>query len=321
MKRVFFCISLYVSVACFGVDITIPPGATAVWLANELKRADVIQNAYFFRLYMHQNRVTNRIHQGTFSIEKNTPYADIIDIVTGKKQQLIRVTIPEGFTLNEITTRLHATGVISDPGEFLDFIHNKNAQVISDQLATESIASHEGLFFADTYYFQKNMPFSQVYTSLTNPIIEQLVPEYTRYDAPPLSFYDTLILASIIEKEAGTPSEMPLISGVFHNRLRKNMPLGSCPTVSYALGEPRKKQLLYTDLTVESPYNTYKYAGLPPTPIAAPSKTAFLAALSPAETPYLYFVAKNDGSGTHFFSKTLTEHLTNQQNTLLTQTQ
>ena len=109
---------------------------------------------------------------------------------------------------------------------------------------------------------------------------------------------------------------MDTISGVFHNRLKRKMALASCPTVGYAMGQPRKKMLTYKDLEYKSPYNTYKRLGLPPTPIAAPGKRAFYAALNPKDTPYLYFVSKADGTGTHVFSKTLKEHLNHQKKIL-----
>ena len=160
------------------------------------------------------------------------------------------------------------------------------------------------------------MSFDQIYVTFIQRFNHVFLKLYNSKKQPKLSFYDTLILASIIEKEAGTLTEMPLISGVFHNRLKKNMYLASCPTVGYAMGKPRKKTLSYNDLKFKSPYNTYRNKGLPPTPIAAPGKNAFIAALNPKKTPYLYFVSKNDGSGTHVFSKTLSEHLNNQKKIL-----
>jgi UPF0755 protein len=160
------------------------------------------------------------------------------------------------------------------------------------------------------------MTYKQVYDSFIKRFNNVFLTNYQSASSPRLSFYDTLILASIIEKEAGTQKEMTTISGVFHNRLKKKMYLASCPTVGYAMGQPRKKSLTYKDLDYVSPFNTYRNKGLPPTPIAAPGKRAFLAALNPKKTYYLYFVAKNDGSGEHVFSLTLKDHLKNQKKIL-----
>ena len=183
-------------------------------------------------------------------------------------------------------------------------------------LSDLSVTTMEGLLFADTYHFSKKSSHTTVVNAFVNGLINNLVTTYLNTSKPSLSFYDTLILASIIEKEAGTQSEMRLISGVFHNRLKKNMLLASCPTVGYAMGQPRKKSLTYRDLKTKSPYNTYLHRGLPPSPIAAPSKAAFLAALSPESTKYYYFVAKNNGTGTHVFSTNLTDHLAAQKRIL-----
>ncbi len=117
---------------------------------------------------------------------------------------------------------------------------------------------------------------------------------------------EIITLASIIEREAKLDRERPIISSVFHNRLKKNKLLQSCATVQYALGE-RKEDLTLKDLEIDSPYNTYKHLGLPPSPIASPGKASIEAALFPEDTDYLYFVAKGDGS--HIFSKTYSEHL------------
>ena len=131
-----------------------------------------------------------------------------------------------------------------------------------------------------------------------------------------MTLHEIVTLASIIEKEAASTKEMPIISGVFHNRLNKKMLLESCPTVGYAMGKPRKRSLSFKDLKYKSPYNTYQNPGLPPTPIAAPGKKAIQAALNPTETTYLFFVSKEDGSGEHIFSNTYKEHLAHQKRIL-----
>ncbi|MEK9727193.1 MAG: endolytic transglycosylase MltG [Candidatus Margulisiibacteriota bacterium] len=303
----------------FSAEITISPGASAKLVSKTLKNKGVINNSHLFYLYLRANKLTSKIHVGQFYIEPNTKFKDIADIITGKKQQLIPITIPEGYTISEIIHALEKKRIISNSESFARYLTQKMKSPINSLIQPNSISSMEGLLFPDTYFFSKNMSFDQIYSAFTKRFNHVFLPLYRNTPNPKLSFYDTLILASIIEKEAGTVAEMPLISGVFHNRLVKKMYLASCPTVGYAMGQPRKKSLTYKDLDYVSPFNTYRNKGLPPSPIAAPGKQAFLAALNPMKTPYLYFVSKNDGSGTHVFSKTLAAHLKHQKR-ILTQT-
>jgi UPF0755 protein len=307
------------SFTLFSAEIIISPGTSAKAVANQLVKQGVIQRPTLFYLYLKATNQTSKIHAGQFTIAPNASFEDIANIITGKTPQWIKVTIPEGFTLNEIVHRLELKGIISSANEFSDFLKRKKNTPINDYLMPAPVAGFEGLFFPDTYHFSKNMSFEQVYQSFIQAFNRTLFSAYKAKKNPRLGFYDTLILASIIEKEAGTVSEMPLISGVFHHRLRKNMYLASCPTVGYAMGEPRKKSLTYKDLDTVSPFNTYRHRGLPPSPIASPGKKAFMAALNPMNTPYLYFVAKNDGSGTHVFSTNLKDHLNNQKKILRNQ--
>jgi UPF0755 protein len=294
--------------------VKIPEGSTAKWISNHLKQNELINSANLFYIHLRANNLTTKLHSGIFNIPKGSSYSDISNILTGKTPQLISVTIPEGFTLNEIASRLEKNGVIGSATDFLNSLNN--FPTVNDLLSDRQLQSFEGIFFPDTYYFSRQSPHHHVIQTFVNRFNQVLLNEYRKIKHPRLSFYDTLILASIIEKEAGTVQEMPIISGVFHNRLQKKMHLASCPTVGYAMGEPRKKFLTYKDLKYSSPFNTYKHLGLPPTPIASPGKRAFLAALFPAKTPYLYFVSKNDNSGTHVFSMTLDEHLRNQKKIL-----
>ena len=309
---------LMVTVVGWGNIITIPPGSNAKWVASQLKQQGLVGSSHLFYAYLRANQLTTRIHSGSFDIPTNASYSDIANILTGKKQQLIKVTIPEGFTIDEIAQRLHQRGVVSDAANFLAYL-SEHRHRIGDQVRGSALESVEGIFFPDTYFFSRHASFASITETFLNRFKQVLEAEYRTQKRPLLSFYDTLILASIIEKEAGTTAEMPTISGVFHNRLKKRMALASCPTVGYAMGEPRKTFLTYKDLEFDSPFNTYKHLGLPPTPIASPGKQAFLAAMQPETTPYLYFVSKNDGTGTHVFSLTLNEHLNSQKKILARQ--
>ena len=314
MKLLF--IFIFFIVPIYSIPITIPVGSNAKWVADHLKQKEIIKSSRLFYLYLRTNNLSTQIHSGNFDIPQDAPYKEISDILVGKKQHYVSVTIPEGYTIQEIANKLVDKKIIKDSTTFLSYVSKQRPSKINDLLSNKTLSSFEGILFPDTYYFTKYSSNSMVYKAFIKRFNQVFVNEYNAKKKPKLSFYDTLILASIIEKEAGTINEMATISGVFHNRLRKKMYLASCPTVGYAMGQPRKKSLTYNDLKYKSPYNTYQNKGLPPAPIASPGKRAFHAALNPAKTPYLYFVAKNDGSGEHVFSLTLKDHLLNQKKIL-----
>jgi UPF0755 protein len=174
----------------------------------------------------------------------------------------------------------------------------------------------EGFLFPDTYEFRADATPEEIVQALLENF-ERRVPPETRARAEQLGrpFYQVLIVASIVEREAAVPEERPVIASVFYNRLRENMPLQADPTVQYALGSPGNwwpSLDTVPDLAaVVSPYNTYRNAGLPPGPICNPGLAAIQAALSPAQTDYLYFVTRGDGSGAHVFARTYEEHVRN----------
>ncbi|MDC3191089.1 endolytic transglycosylase MltG [Pseudoalteromonas elyakovii] len=198
-----------------------------------------------------------------------------------------------------------------------DVVANIQKQAhLSQDLDTENLATQisntqenlEGWLFPDTYHYHSEDSASGLLKRAYNKMQQELDAAW-QSRAPDLvlsSPYEALILASIIEKETGLASERPLISAVFTNRLRTNMRLQTDPTVIYGIGADFDGDIKRKDLTTYTPYNTYKIKGLPPTPIAMPSKAAILAAVNPPESEYVYFVAKGDGS--HQFSKTLQEH-------------
>ncbi|MGE5707225.1 MAG: endolytic transglycosylase MltG, partial [Bacteroidota bacterium] len=169
-------------------------------------------------------------------------------------------------------------------------------------------ATLEGYLFPDTYYLARGSNDLRLIEVMLKRFSQVALPAWKNRATKHLSFHEVITLASIVEREARIPSERPLIAGVFLNRLKIRMPLGSDPTVEYALGRHQnEKGLSLRDIQVASPYNTYKYAGLPPGPIACPGLASIQAVLHPESTSYLYFVARGDGS--HHFSKTLGEQI------------
>jgi len=203
----------------------------------------------------------------------------------------VRVTFPEGWTAGQMASLLETRGVCP-VNPFMDVVTREK---------------REGYLFPDTYFFEQGLSADFVVQRLIERFREKVPKDFKeRAKALKLSYGQLVTLASIVEREARAAQERPLIAGVFYNRLRKHWYLESCATVEYALGG-WKPHLTYKDLAVESPYNTYRHAGLPPGPICNPGEAALEAAAHPAQTDMMFFVA--DSSGTHRFSRYYNEHL------------
>lgn len=311
---------LFISVFMHAVTVSIPNGASSKWIANHLEDVGVVTRALPLYAYFRLKSVDQSLQSGEFEIDRGASYKTITDILTGKVQQTISVTIPEGYTIKEIAQQLKKHRVIESEADFLGYL---NGAVFSDFSSTQWVSklptkNLEGYLFPDTYYFSRRMSHPRIIRAFIQRFNEMAVPLYQASETT-LSLHQVITLASIIEKEAGTVDEMSLISGVFHNRLKQNMHLASCPTVGYAMGKPRKKFLTYKDLDVQSPYNTYRNRGLPPTPISAAGKRAIQAALYPQKTTFLYFISRADGSGRHEFSTNLRDHLNHQKRMMANQ--
>lgn len=266
--------------------LTIPAGISGKAIAQKLKEAHLVKSPFFFETLAWTLAVRNKLRAGLYRWETPPSAFRILRDLSYGNVSRVKVTIPEGYTAREIAELLQKKGVCS--GE--------------DFLKEVSRARAEGFLFPQTYYFDENSRASSVLDLLRQTAQAALAACGISPNETPRA----LILASIIEKEAKTDEERNLISGVFHNRLKKGWPLESCATVLYALGG-HKAQLSLRDLKVKSPYNTYLHAGLPPGPICNPGLASLRAAISPAETDALFFVA--DGSGTHRFSRFYKDHL------------
>ena len=272
------------------VRVTVPPGASLGLAADSLAHAGVIGSARLFRLYAFIRRDDRTIKAGTYMLRRNTGYGATLDAIRGGKGLVHAVTIPEGYSLGQIIS-LFASKLAIAP-ESLQAAVRDTAFLHQLDIPTETV---EGYVFPDTYIFPAQ---TSAHTAIATGIkrFEQVwQPEWTlRLDTLGLSRHDVMTLASIVEKEARLPEERPVIAAVYLNRLRDHMLLQADPTVQYALGE-HQNRVLYKHLEVESSYNTYKYPGLPPGPIASPGRASILAALYPASVTYKYFVALPDG--------------------------
>ena len=247
-----------------------------------------------------------RIKAGSYEIASGVTPLDLIDKLTRGDVTQQELTIPEGWSFRQFRAALdahegveHATRGLSD-AQVLDLIAKAEPG--------SKISHPEGLFFPDTYLFAKGSGDIAILRRAYRAMSRHLAGEWQRRAAgvPYASPYEALIMASIVEKETGQARERPLIAGVFVNRLRRGMLLQTDPTVIYGLGTGFDGNLRRRDLQQDGPYNTYTRAGLPPTPIALPGLAALQAALNPARTDALYFVARGDG--THEFSATLEAH-------------
>lgn len=289
------------------VTVTINPGLGSSQISEILYEAGLTNSSQIFRSYAKEKEIDNILRPGEYSFEGEVSLADIADALAKgglEASKGIKVTLPEGLTLPEIAAVLESKGIV-EAAAFLEY--TENAQLDFDYLPViGSLNRLEGFLFPETYQMDPGWDEAKVTDLLLKQFDKIWKKEWQqRADELGMNTLEIITLASIIEREARVDTDRPLISGVFHNRLAIDMLLQSCATVQFVLGE-RKEILTYADLEIESPYNTYKYKGLPPGPIACPGQLSIEAALYPEDSDYLFFVAKPDGS--HHFSKTLAEH-------------
>jgi UPF0755 protein len=281
--------------ACGGVTgrpvrVTVPAGASLGVAADSLARAGVIGSPRLFRLYAMVRHDDRDIKAGTYMLRRNSGYGATLDAIRGGKGLVHSVTIPEGYSLAQIIPLFANTLGLS--ADSLGAAVRDTALLHRLDIPTETI---EGYLFPDTYIFPDQTSARAAIAMGVRRFEQVWQPEWSmRLDTLGLSRNDVMALASIVEKEARLPEERPVIAAVYLNRLRNHMLLQADPTVQYALGE-HQSRVMYKHLEVESAYNTYKHPGLPPGPIASPGRASIVAALYPANVPYLYFVALPDG--------------------------
>jgi UPF0755 protein len=276
------------------------PGMTLKRVSQELSRQNLIRSASAFQAIALIQDKQKLIMVGEYNVSPSMLPADILKRITSGKTVLHPVTIPEGYRITEIADLLVKQN-LADKENFLQ--QTKNMKLVTGVSAD----SLEGYLFPETYHFGKFTAEATIVKKMVETFKERALKQefLKRAREMGFSYHEIITLASLIEKETGKDSERKQISSVFHNRLKKNMRLQTDPTVIYAIenfdGNIRKR-----DLRIDSPYNTYRYKGLPPGPIASPGLKSIVAALYPAKTANLYFVSRQDGS--HHFSKTLNEH-------------
>jgi len=284
-------------------ELRISRGKTLKEIALMLKDEGLLRRPFFFWLHGRITKLDRDIKAGIYVINYPMSPLQLLRSLKEGEQKTIRIVIPEGFTTRQIADLLAKRGVITSKEEFYKLVQDEDF-LLSLGIKAPSV---EGFLFPDTYNFSPQEDPKEVIKIMVNNFRNRWPKSFSER-AKELGFdeYEILILASIIEKETALKREKPLVSAVFHNRLKRKMPLCADPTVIYGLGESFKGNLTRAHLRMPSPYNTYLKKGLPPTPICNPGLDSIEAALYPASVPYLYFVSRNDGS--HYFSRTLEEH-------------
>lgn len=282
-------------------EFSISPGSNLKQISQQLEDAGVIHSKWSFILLARYLNRESAIKAGDYQITSNLTQIALLDYLTQGDAKQNAIQFIEGRTFNQLKKIL-----LENPNIQHDTVSLTEQEILFQIGATETVA--EGLFFPDTYYFIKGDSDMHILRRAYQAMQTHLhTAWHSRSEDLPLTTpYEALILASIIEKETGMESDRAQIAGVFINRLRKGMKLQTDPSIIYGLGEQFDGNLRKQDLLADQAYNTYTRAGLPPTPIALPSLASIRAALNPAETDALYFVAK--GNGESEFSTNLTDH-------------
>lgn len=291
-----------------GIEVIyeVKPGIPFNAMAQEFQEKGLIQNAHFFSIYARLVGQRNKVKRGEYLLRTDMMPKEILNVITSGKSIERSFTVSEGLNLYEISDLYEKAGF----GKHEDFWRLTHDKALIKTLLGEEHDSLEGYLFPETYKLTKYTDAKTLITSMVKRFLyvyNEIIPQNKIQG---WSRHQIVTLASIIEKETGSPEERPLISSIFHNRLAKHMRLQTDPTVLYGKAERLGRMdisITREDLSLPTPYNTYVIPALPPGPIANPGRDALLAAIQPATTPYLFFVSQNNG--THIFSADYQSHL------------
>jgi len=283
--------------------VEVAPGSSVRAVIAQLGRQGVFADAKAVELYVRVSGLHPNIKAGTYEFPAHASPAQVIRLLEEGAVVLEQLTVVEGSRFSDLRRALEL-----HPAVTKTLVGKSDAEVMVAIGHANEVA--EGRFFPDTYRFAARTTDVDIlklaYGSMARVLADAW--EQRQPDLPISTPYEALVLASIIEKETGLASERPRIAGVFTARLKRGMRLQSDPTVIYGIGEKYDGDIRTRDLSTDTPYNTYTRAGLPPTPIALPGRESVLAAVRPEETGEIFFVATGDGTGAHYFSRTLEEH-------------
>lgn len=286
------------------VYVEIPPGEPTLAIGRRLVEAGVIRDEWTFRLSWRWYGRGRTLKAGEYRFAEPMTPAAVLDRIARGEVVLVPITFPEGLTIEEMA----ALFARHEFGTAADFIAAAGDPSPIRELDADA-DTLEGYLFPDTYHLPRRTTAAQLVDRMVARFQSVFRPEWAEAAAARgLTVRQLMTLASLVEKETALADERTIVAAVYHNRLRLGMPMQADPTVIYALKRLGRwdGNIRRADLQVDSPYNTYRYSGLPPGPIAAPGRASIEAAANPADSPYLYFVSRNDGS--HVFSATLDEH-------------
>ncbi|HEB75111.1 MAG TPA: endolytic transglycosylase MltG [Nitrospirae bacterium] len=283
------------------VSVHVRKGTTFAETLDLLDKRGLLRDKGIVLVLGKATRIDRKIKSGFYRFSGSVSPLGVIGALVSGRVEVLSVTIPEGYDIWRIARRLDEAGMVKED-EFFSLAYDRD---FLDSLGIDA-PSIEGYIFPDTYRFPRGMPPEEVLRAMVAETRAHFSPEMkARAEELGMSEREVLTLASIIEKEAVVDEERPLISAVFHNRLKKGMPLQADPTSVYGVKDS-SEPITLKDLRRESPYNTYTMKGLPVGPIASPGLKSIMAALYPADVPYLFFVSENNGR--HRFSTTEAEH-------------
>ena len=285
------------------IDLEIEPGTSANGVAEAVVASGADVPVLWLQAWFRLSGQARMIKAGSYELVPGTSPRKLLSMLVRGEETLKSVTLVEGWTFRQVLAALQKSEQLAPDSIGL------SPEMIMEKLGKPGVHP-EGRFFPDTYTYAKGASDLAVLKRATRAMDQRLSTAWARRspDTPLKTPDEALILASIVEKETGKPADRPQIGGVFSNRLRLDMPLQTDPSVIYGLGPQFAGNLRKRDLQTDTPYNTYTRVGLPPTPIAMPGRAALLAAVQPAPTKALYFVSRNDGSGSSEFSSNLEEH-------------
>ena len=288
--------------------VTIRQGASSSEIGRQLAAAQVVRDPRLFRTALWWTGRGRSLKAGEYRFDRALTPLEVLDVLVRGDIYTLRLTFPEGLNIEEMAKLYESHGF----GKAVDFVAAARTNVNRIRALDDKASDLEGYLFPETYSLPRQTPAARIIDLMVNRFLAVYDDKLrARASAQGLTTRQAVTLASLVEKETGKPEERPIVAAVYRNRMKIGMPMQADPTVVYALLKAHRYDgnIRREDLAMDSPYNTYKYPGLPPGPIASPGKASLEAALTPADAPYLYFVSRNDGS--HVFAQTLDEHNAN----------
>ena len=294
-------------------ELHVPNGMSVREVAVELQEQNIIKSWTFF-YYAARFSVFDRhnlfgLKSGVYTVRSSMSLKELYALLQTGSAANIKISIPEGLTISKTAAELEKAGICLAQ----DFINACNDADISLKYNVPEGKNLEGYLFPDTYFFTEGMTVESVIEKFLDNFKNRVSDIEELKGKTPEELYNILVLASIIEREYRIPEEAPVIASVFVNRLNNGIGLYSCATIEYIITEiqglPHPERITYDDLKLDSPYNTYRWAGLPPAPISNPGLVAIRAAARPAQTNYYYFVLTDANTGRHTFSRNFDQHI------------